>query len=129
MTRKRRNFSKATIVAAFTRCDGRCEGKLESGARCNAVLVPGRWQADHDDADGLTGEPTLENARCLCSQCHSLKTARDVEKIARAKRQEAAHIGARTEPARKIETRGFAKKPKRAPREALPPRRLFERIS
>lgn len=87
----RREFPKAVKVAAVKRAtrDGKlfCEG-------CNA-LVTGRFEIDHIRADGLLGEPTLENARVLCSVCHKEKTKSDVGAIAKAKRLEAAHLGVR----------------------------------
>lgn len=108
MTRK--NFSKATITARFKLCGGRCEWE-ENGIRCETMLRRGHWQCDHDDPDGLTGHPILENARCLCSYHHALKTKQDIRAIAKAKRVEAKHIGAKAEPARKIQSRGFCPKP------------------
>lgn len=85
----RREFPKAVKVAAVKRAtrDGKlfCEG-------CNGLLT-GRFEIDHIRADGLLGEPTLENARVLCSICHKEKTAADVRSIAKAKRVEARHLG------------------------------------
>lgn len=89
----RKNFSKATIARRFAHAGGRCEGIID-GKRCNVVLVVGRWQCDHDNPDGLTGEPTFENARALCQFCHGLKTKRDVANIAQAKRREIKATGA-----------------------------------
>jgi len=84
---KRRNFTKATIVARFKHCGGKCEA-------CGVVLKPGGYHCDHSNPDGLTGEPTFENARILCLICHAGKTKIDVAAIAKAKRREAKHIGA-----------------------------------
>ena len=98
----RREFSKSVKVAVVKRAtkDGRlfCEG-------CNA-LVTGRFEIDHIRPDGLLGEPTLENARLLCSPCHKEKTADDVARIAKAKRVEARHVGIRKA------GRGFQKREK-----------------
>lgn len=90
----RRNFTTQTRLDAFRRAGGRCEGRLDGGARCNAVLVPGRWRCDHIIPDAMGGEPTLENAQCLCPLCDGRKTPRDVTEIARAKRREARAVGA-----------------------------------
>ena len=90
----RQEFPARVLVARFKHCGGRCEGVLDSGERCNALLVPGRWHGDHDNPDGLTGKPTFENCRCLCIPCHTAKTKIDVARIAKAKRVEARHIGA-----------------------------------
>jgi 5-methylcytosine-specific restriction endonuclease McrA len=98
----RREFPKAVKVAAVKRAtrDGKlfCEG-------CNG-LVTGRFEIDHIRADGLLGEPTLENARVLCAICHKEKTKSDVGVIAKAKRLEARHLGIRKG------SRGFAKREK-----------------
>ena len=111
MTRK--NFPKSVIVARFKHCGGKCE-------TCGVVLKPGGYHADHDNPDGITGEPTFENARILCIQCHAGKTKEDVANIAKAKRREAKHLGA-TKP------KGFARieKPTRIEKPKLPPRKLY----
>lgn len=87
----RKEFSKSVKVACVKRAtvDGKlfCEG-------CGG-LITGRFEIDHIRADGLLGEPTLANARVLCSPCHKEKTADDVARIAKAKRVEARHLGIR----------------------------------
>ena len=127
----RRNFSQSVLTRRFQFAGGLCEWiDPETKVRCNAVLVPGRWHADHDNPDGLTGEPTFENCRALCLYHHALKTKQDVKAIAKAKRREAKAIGA-TRPAGKIVNRGFdptaksASRRDREPRAALPPRPMF----
>ncbi len=90
----RKEFPTRIKVAAFQRASGRCEGKLETGERCYAVLIPGRWRCDHINPDGLTGQPTLDNAQCLCPLCDGRKTPGDIATIAEAKRREARQIGA-----------------------------------
>ena len=76
----RREFSKKVRLAAFKRANGRCE-------RCEAALFPGQYHYDHILADGLSGEPTLENCAVLCRACHGLKTANDdVPRMAKADR-------------------------------------------
>lgn len=84
----RQEFPKAVKVAAFKRSGGRCEA-------CTAELFPGNVQYDHVIADGLGGEPTLENCAAICRACHGEKTAKsDVPAIAQAKRREASHVNA-----------------------------------
>ena len=108
----RKNFSKSVLTARFAHAGGRCEWiDAETKIRCNAVLVPGRWAGDHDNPDGLTGEPTFENCRALCKPHHLEKTKQDVANIARAKRREAAHVGV-TRPAGKIKSAGFRPAPR-----------------
>lgn len=85
----RREFSAKTKAAAYKRANGRCE-------RCTAPLWPGKFRYDHDNPDGLTGEPTLENCVVACLACDSIKTPQDISNIARAKRRERNFIGAKT---------------------------------
>lgn len=76
----RREFSKAVKATAALRADGKCEG-------CTRKLREGDFHYDHDIADGLGGEPTLENCKVLCRSCHSVKTTKhDVPRIAKTKR-------------------------------------------
>jgi 5-methylcytosine-specific restriction endonuclease McrA len=84
----RREFSRAVKLAAWQRCGGRCES-------CTRKLFTGDIHYDHRNPDALTGEPTLDNCAVLCRACHSAKTRIDVARIAKAKRREAAHIGAK----------------------------------
>lgn len=123
MTRK--NFSKAIIVARIKHAtkDGviYCE---KCGLPCK------RFDIDHDNPDGLTGEPTFENARLLCEPCHAEKTKKDVAAIAKAKRREARHVGA-VRPKGQIRSAGFPPKPDnpdRITKTALPPRAMFEDV-
>lgn len=121
MTRARREFSKAVKVAAVKRAtrDGQvyCE-------KCGCLAK--QWEIDHANADGLTGEPTLENATVLCAPCHKEKTKNDVKAIARAKRREAAHLGVRKKPTLKSADFPAAEPQRKASKplmKALPPRR------
>lgn len=83
----RREFPAKVRTAAWQRCEGKCES-------CTRPLHPGDIRFDHDNPDGLTGEPVLENCKVLCRSCHQVKTVeRDIPAIARAKRRERAHLG------------------------------------
>ena len=94
----RREFPSKVRVAAFERAQGRCE-------ECTALLLPGKYQYDHRIPDALGGEPTLDNCVVTCTTCHGRKTATvDVPNIARAKRREARHIGAKTPSRRSFAT-------------------------
>lgn len=62
-----------------------CEG-------CGALVK--RFQIDHIRPDGMLGEPVIENAQLLGECCFAPKNAKDTTDIARAKRREAAHLGA-----------------------------------
>lgn len=91
----RREFPARIKVAAFERAKGSCEG-------CGSHLTVGKYAYDHDNPDGLTGAPTLENCKVLCTVCHSEKTKRDVADIAQAKRRQAAFVGAKAKTSRPI---------------------------
>ena len=115
----RRNFKTSVIVARFKHCGGKCEA-------CGVVLKPGGYHADHDNPDGLTGEPTFENCRILCLPCHAIKTPSDVEKIAKAKRREAKHLGIKPDK-RPIPSPVKAEKQRRVEQLPMPARRpMFE---
>jgi 5-methylcytosine-specific restriction protein A len=120
---KRREFPKSIKVAAVKRAmrDGEvyCE-------ECSALAK--KWEIDHANPDGLTGEPTLSNAVVLCQPCHREKTRADVGKIAQAKRREARDLGIRKPPT--LKSPGFRPAPKQrrasGPLEKqLPPRRAI----
>lgn len=86
---KRSEFSRKTKVEAFAKCGGFCE-------KCSVRLMPGKFHYDHEIPDALGGKNVLDNCKVVCTACHGEKTANeDVPRIAKAKRQEAAHIGAK----------------------------------
>jgi len=120
----RKEFGKRVKAAAFKRCGGadnpRCEG-------CSQPLKPGGFQYDHAQADGLGGEPTLENCVVLCTACHTEKTEKHDKPIMRkADAQRDAHWGI-TRAKRPIPRPPKAEK---RPSKELPPRRpLFRQAS
>lgn len=124
---KRREFPRAVRSARLKHAmDAKgvlhCEG-------CGVMIKHGEYAFDHHNPDGLTGEPTFENCRVLCiAACHPDKTAADQERIARAQRQEALHLGAKAPPTKPIRSKGFPHKPKRQPRPSLTPRKLYAPI-
>jgi hypothetical protein len=96
---------RATDRLGFIRCE--C---------CGCVVKPGSFAIDHIVADALKIDKrrklTVNDGQLLCSgsrdTCHGLKTAdQDQPAIARAKRLEAAHVGVRQIPTRKIASRPF----------------------
>lgn len=115
MTRK--NFPRAVKVAVIKRAtkDGvvYCE-------KCGALAK--KFQIDHVRADGLLGEPVLENAELICDLCYGVKNPADTTAIAQAKRREAAHLGIRPAPTKPIRSAGFAPSKKAAEREARGPK-------
>ena len=105
----RKEFSKAVKVARLKHAtrDGipYCED-------CGIQLKPGMFAFDHDDPDGMTGEPTFDNCRVLCvgdNSCHAKKTKLDQGDIARAKRLEARDVGLKPAPVQPIRSAGFRK--------------------
>lgn len=84
----RREFSKPVKREALRRAGGKCEGE-----NCGA-LFGFKFHFDHDIADGLGGEPTLENCKVLCHPCHNEKTRKhDIPLIAKVKRISDKHNG------------------------------------
>lgn len=90
MTRSRADeFSPKTKAARFLHAAGRCEG-------CGVKLRPGNIEYDHEIPVALGGDNSIDNCRCLCRNCHGAKTSgHDVPAIAKAKRRQRAHIGAK----------------------------------
>lgn len=75
---KRREFSNHVRLAAWRRCKERCEW-------CTCRIV-GVAEYHHLLADGLGGEPTLDNCQVLCKVCHRKFTDCDVKMMAKADR-------------------------------------------
>lgn len=99
----RREFSKQVKREALRRANKKCEGE-----NCHA-LTGVKFHFDHVIADGLGGEPTLENCAVLCHVCHNQKTSKhDVPLIAKVKRINDKHSGIRTV-RQKIQSAGFRK--------------------
>ena len=87
----RREFPRAVKVAVVKRATRDSVVYCESCGR-----MAKRWRIDHKRADGLLGEPTLENAWLLAECCYPEKDAADTRAIAQAKRREAKHLGVRS---------------------------------
>jgi len=84
----RRNFSAKVRTAVLRRCSD-----ANGIPHCESCGAPGRVEIDHDKADGLGGEPTLENAIALCRTCHGSKTnGHDRPIMAKADRQRKKHF-------------------------------------
>ena len=65
----RRNFPAKVKAAVLRRCSD-----ANGIPRCEECGAPGRVEIDHAKADGLGGEPTIENAVARCKTCHGRKT-------------------------------------------------------
>jgi hypothetical protein len=99
----RREFTKAVKVQIIKRCSWGF-GKIDKPhcEKCGAVTM--RFEIDHHDPDAMQidkSKPlTAADGWLLCITCHGEKTKKDVADIAKAKRREAAHLGARTNKAK-----------------------------
>jgi hypothetical protein len=68
---ERREFPQSVRKAAFARC---CDAKgIPHCENCGNELVSGNIEYEHLDADGLGGEPTLQNCGVWCRRPCSLK--------------------------------------------------------
>ncbi len=124
----RKEFPRAVRVAVIKR------STRDSVVYCEECGLPAKkFQIDHMRPDGLLGKPTLENAKLICEICYRIKNPQDTSAIARAKRKEAAHLGAKPAAAKPLQSRGFQPTEKavarqsRAPKPALPPKQLFRK--
>ena len=82
----RREFPKQVKRDALKRAAKQCE-------KCGA-LYGVKFHFDHVIADGLGGDPTLENCAVLCHICHAEKTGKhDIPLIAKTKRIRDRHDG------------------------------------
>lgn len=117
MTRKR--LSTTQRIRIFRRHGGICEFCVQP------IQVGQAWEVSHSIPLALGGEDAEGNWRPAHKACHRAHTSSvDQPRIAKAKAQEAVHIGAKR-PKQRIKSRGFPHKPK-PPKLPLPePRGLF----
>lgn len=104
---KRQEFPQAVRKKAFARC---CINAVPHCEKCGIELKPGNIEYEHLDADGLGGEPTLENCGVWCrSSCSKKKTfTEDNPRMAKADAVLKSTYGLR--PARQtIQSAGFRK--------------------
>ena len=133
----RRNFTrnqKEQIVIRATNADGKicCEG-------CGMVLAGKPHEIDHIIPEGLRSEEdkkkpiTIAEGQLLgkacCHRGEDGKTNKDVKQIAKAKRQNAKHVGI-TRPKQSIRSAPFARtdKPARIQKPSPPRRALYQEI-
>lgn len=116
---KRRRLTGKARLALLTAHNSRCH-------ICGGAIEPGqRWEVEHVIPLAMGGDDEPGNMRPAHSKCHQAKTAKNIADIAKAKRTQIAHRGAKAPPKVKIKSRGFQKR-KLAHKPPLPPRRLFE---
>lgn len=87
----RRHISSRERVAIFGRAHGRCHLCGEK------IGLAERWDIEHVVALALGGDeaPMSENLQPAHAACHAPKTSEDAGRIAKAKRVEARHLGAK----------------------------------
>lgn len=122
----RRDFSRKVRKAAIARAAGHCE-------KCKATLKLREGEVDHILPDVLGGEPVLANAQVLCRLCHAEKSGDDLRRTRKADRQGDKASGAmrrRIVDTPKMQSAPMPTSPRaagRQPKQALPPKPMFER--
>lgn len=67
-----------------------CKGKIDGTREA--------WEIEHETPLSMGGEDTDENRLLAHTKCHRAKTKQDMGNLAKAKRNEARHTGARATP-------------------------------
>lgn len=81
---------------------------------CGAVLRAGGVIYEHDQADGLGGEPTIENCKVHCTVCADVKThTEDNPRMRKADAVLKSTYGLKPAKRSRIKNRGFAKAQRR----------------
>lgn len=111
MKRKSRNAKERARL--FNLFEGKCylcKGQIDGTKEA--------WEIEHVIPIAQGGEDEDSNLQLAHAKCHKAKTAEDMGNIARAKRREARHTGA------KVSSGSFQRKPKfRRPSKPRPARR------
>lgn len=123
----RREFTTAVRTAIIKRATN-----PESIVICEECGLPTKkYQIDHTKADGLEVDKrrrlTVDDGKLLCQDlgrksCHGQKTATDVAVIAKAKRKEAAKLGAKPAPVKAIESAPMPRSEKQVERSKREPK-------
>jgi hypothetical protein len=105
---QRREFPQSVRKAAFKRC---CQNGAMPGIpqceTCGAMLRSGGIIYEHVQADGLQGDPTLENCKVHCKICADVKTfTQDNPRMQKADRVLKKSFGLEAKRA-KIKSAGF----------------------
>jgi 5-methylcytosine-specific restriction endonuclease McrA len=113
---KRKTFSAAARQRVLNKHGRKC-------AMCQVEITPATGcEYDHHIPLSIGGDDTEANLRPVCVRCHRLKTAADITRAAKTKRQEDKAL---TKPAarRPIKSRGFSEPRPKKEKTPLPPRR------
>jgi len=80
MTDKRVEFTLATKLAAWRRCEGKCES-------CKTPFYGKPKAYDHINPTVFSHNASLENCQVLCVECHTRKTGEeDIPAVAKSNR-------------------------------------------
>lgn len=111
---KRTEFPQKVRKKAFARCCLTCavEGVdnipgVPQCEGCGNVLRPGRFIYEHDQADGLGGEPTDENCKVHCDVCKKTKDKADNAVMRKADRVLKKNFGLEPTKRQRINSQGF----------------------
>jgi hypothetical protein len=107
---KRTEFPQSVRKKAFARCciNGTIPG-VPQCETCGIQISPRTGIIyEHDQADGLGGEPTLENCKVHCSNCADVKThTEDNPRMRKADRVLKKNFGLERDRRPKLQSRGF----------------------
>ncbi len=123
---KRKRISTTERLAILKRFNAICH-------MCLQPIQPAQpWEVSHETPLELGGADDANNWKPAHKTCHREHTAKvDIPNIAKAKRREAAHLGARAAAVKTIQSAGFTPSTKRKshPMPSLPPRSLYQERS
>jgi 5-methylcytosine-specific restriction protein A len=119
MTKRKRRTGKQRL-AILDAHDSKCY-------LCGGFIdrVTQKWELDHENELEISGDDSDENLKPVHDKCHRKKKSATI--IAKAKRREVKHNGAKPAPRQKIKSPPFAKpdKPQRTGKPKLPPRQMY----
>jgi hypothetical protein len=94
---KRKQIPSKIRLKMFFNANKQCQS-------CQSVIHPGqKWEIDHIIPLAIGGPDTIENMQILCKICHRFKTDnQDISQIAKVKRLEIIHFGAKKSSKRPI---------------------------
>lgn len=90
---RRRSISTRERVRLFTLHKGQChicKGRIDGTREA--------WEVEHETPLSMGGADDDQNRKLAHTKCHKAKTRKDAGNLAKAKRNEARHIGARATP-------------------------------
>tara|TARA_R110002126_G_scaffold254020_1_gene397074 strand:- start:2509 stop:2844 length:336 start_codon:yes stop_codon:yes gene_type:complete len=87
---KRKSFSRTERVRLFSLHERTCHI-----CQCKIDGISEKWEVEHVIPFEMTRDNSDENCKPAHVKCHKAKTKKDVKDIAKCKRREAAHIGAK----------------------------------